>query len=835
MSPLRTQSLLVATLLGVGLCAGPRPALAERRCGTRSHQPLLGVLEQSSGHRTNCSAVWTNPDPSYADGGLLEFKIVVHVIESADGTDGGVTDEQIVEQIRVLNEDFRASGAADGSLDTELGFALATVDPEGRPTRGITRHQNDVWFADRRDYWAELAWDPERYINVYTNDAQGLLGYTYLPADSSSAPGDASDRIVIEWQHIGRDMGAAGNRGRTLTHEMGHYLGLDHTFAPNPTTPETFVCAPAEPPECYGSGDLVCDTPSEDSANEDCAPRQTCDSDDAVDNFMNYTPDACMNRFTSEQALRMRCSVLGYRPDIAWPAGRIAVTELPRLAGFARLGVELANDSAFTQSFTLQVASEDGEARFADGAGSSDGAASLETVALSPSELIAAEVRVPVADADVELVLQADSNLNERTAVLPVLIEHDPPPALTLTSDVVELAASADTPARFELTLANAGVLPETVVLNHESGFATDLLAESELSLAALESRAFYLEVAVPPTAAPGSRRSVVVTAQNARRPEAVQSLRLWVNVERFVDAHLRAEQEAVDVRPGQAGSLTFVLENRGNAEESYRLDVATPGPVSAWPRDWSVGPLAPLHRDGPSRLTVDYEVLPDARPGDDLLLTLTATANDTTLPAASAEVRLHVAETGHLALTPRLQTRTTDGTEPERFELVVGNRSGGTERITLELASESEVVTAPPSSISLAGGEERQVSFALRPRVKGAIERTAVTARSLDHPERSQTSEVLLALAPTTDSDAGDTVTGPSAPAGCSCRLGDPRGGPSPHRLAFLGAGAGLLLAARRRRRDQDESATSRRLATTSMGKSTCLVVRSSASNCKH
>ena len=114
----------------------------------------------------------------------------------------------------VLNEDFAAI------FDTTIQFELL----------GITRTVNDGWFTDSSSdeaaYKAALGVDPTRHLNVYTNDASGYLGYATFPAQSA---GSAVDGIVMNWAYVGgRNLPGAGvyNLGRTLVHEVGHYLGL---------------------------------------------------------------------------------------------------------------------------------------------------------------------------------------------------------------------------------------------------------------------------------------------------------------------------------------------------------------------------------------------------------------------------------------------------------------------------------------------------------------------------------------------------------------------------------------------------------------------------------
>jgi len=260
---------------------------------------------------SDCSFSFTNPSSEYDTVDIYEIPVVVHIIEHSNGS-GQISDALVHSQIDVLNEDFRALAGTPGAPGYDVGiqFVLASTDPAGNPTTGITRTVNDTWFADGGGYWNTLAWDTARYMNVYTNQAGGNLGYVpNLP--QGGLAGDPSDRIVILWSAFGR--GASGgppyDQGRTLTHEVGHYLGLEHTFDGG--------CAGATAPGCYSTGDLVCDTASEANPNYGCpAGAASCGSSDPIENYMDYSDDTCMELFTAEQSHHMRCSLLGYRSTL---------------------------------------------------------------------------------------------------------------------------------------------------------------------------------------------------------------------------------------------------------------------------------------------------------------------------------------------------------------------------------------------------------------------------------------------------------------------------------------------------------------------------------------
>ena len=286
------------------------------RCGVpdRAARAALLGFALEGGVPGDCTSSTTNPSSDYDSTVTYEIPVVVHVITTAGGV-GDVSDALIESQIDVLNEDFQAMLGTPGAAGTDvaLHFVLASEDPGGLPTTGITRSANTTWYNDGGSYWNTLAWDPNRYLNIYTNTAGGNLGYVpFLPTDGGGVfVGNANDRVVIHWQSFGRPAvgGPPYDQGRTVTHEVGHYLGLEHTFSG--------VCASGSSPACYSNGDLICDTNPEQNPVFGCpGSSNQCASADPYHNYLDYSDDTCMTEFTPEQARRMRCALEHYRPDL---------------------------------------------------------------------------------------------------------------------------------------------------------------------------------------------------------------------------------------------------------------------------------------------------------------------------------------------------------------------------------------------------------------------------------------------------------------------------------------------------------------------------------------
>ena len=295
-----------------------------RRCGVpdrETREMLFGAT--GTPLPADCSSSSTNPTTDYAPGSLLEIPVVVHILMDDSCTNGILSDAMVQSQIDILNEDFLALAGSNGAggTDAQVQFVLADEDPNGHPATGITRTCNTPWYNDNGTYWNTLAWDPNRYLNIYTNTASGNLGYVpFLPADAGgSLVGELFDRVVILWTAFGRDSDAAPyNQGRTATHEVGHYLGLEHTFYPQG------ACGSQSQPGCFGDGDLICDTLPQATPNFGCPDSATsCSTPDPFHNYMDYTDDLCMEEFTVEQSRRVRCSLQHYRPDLAVVAAQV--------------------------------------------------------------------------------------------------------------------------------------------------------------------------------------------------------------------------------------------------------------------------------------------------------------------------------------------------------------------------------------------------------------------------------------------------------------------------------------------------------------------------------
>ena len=256
--------------------------------------------------------------PAYLSGqrAVITIPIVFHVIHNGDavGSNENISQAQVNSQIDVLNEDYRKMLGTAGyntnavGADCEIEFCLAKIDPNGAVLAepGIDRRNmtSSSWSDANIDATLkpQTIWDPTRYFNVWTVNFGGssasLLGYAQFPSSSGlqglNANGGAAntDGVVISYKACGRvgNVASPYNKGRTLTHEIGHAFGLRHIWGDQ---------------SC--GNDYCDDTPTSQTSNYGCPSNlNTCGGAvDMVQNYMDYTDDACMNIFTNDQKTRM--------------------------------------------------------------------------------------------------------------------------------------------------------------------------------------------------------------------------------------------------------------------------------------------------------------------------------------------------------------------------------------------------------------------------------------------------------------------------------------------------------------------------------------------------
>jgi PKD repeat protein len=277
---------------------------------------------------------------SSSQGGLGTERIipvVVHVIQQTNTN--VISDDRVQSQIDVFNEDFGKYNADTSQIPLEfqgvaancnIRFCLAKIDPNGCPTTGINRFVDPVLAIHNMDdeglLKGAIQWDPHRYLNVWVpvTIEDGILGYATFPDWLGFDPG--SDGVVITGSSFGRGFGTpAGsyNLGRTGTHEVGHWLGLYHTFDGG--------CSGMSPQNCSSQGDMVCDTPPTSNSNFGCPNVQnTCnespvDANDQTMNYMDYTDDLCMQMFSLGQLLRID-SYLNSDRSMIWSDSNLTLT-----------------------------------------------------------------------------------------------------------------------------------------------------------------------------------------------------------------------------------------------------------------------------------------------------------------------------------------------------------------------------------------------------------------------------------------------------------------------------------------------------------------------------
>jgi len=301
-------------------------ATAERTRHLRHNHPQLGTQEAFEEWLRQKRMV---PSSRQRNNQVYTIPVVVHVVHNGEevGTGQNISYEQIRSQIDVLNEDFRRRPGTPGfnqnpvGTDVGIEFCLVSIDPDGNTLEepGVNRiNRFSAGFSSppfSNDYLDNIIkpqtiWDPDDYMNIWVCElgrrgGGGILGVAQMPFAPSLEGTNISraantDGVVIHYRAFGRvgDLQAPYVLGRTTTHEVGHFFGLLHIWGDGNCSVDDFCD----------------DTPLVDQEVYGCPiSAEGCEGKNMIENYMQYTDDACMNTFTNCQRERM-LTVLDHSP-----------------------------------------------------------------------------------------------------------------------------------------------------------------------------------------------------------------------------------------------------------------------------------------------------------------------------------------------------------------------------------------------------------------------------------------------------------------------------------------------------------------------------------------
>lgn len=319
---MRRSLLLILAFIAVHF------SFAQPRCGNELHTTQIFGLQRVVRPKTKprlkalrskaTSSKSTQNDTLFIP---VVFHVIFHDEESNLDFDIPLEESRFQQQLDSLNKDFARQNAdtintPDHFLEvvgkTNIQFVFAKQDPQGRPTTGIVRVQTPTQQftlseRDRTRISNTSNWPSDQYLNIWVADFDVTsLGYAQFPI--SNAPGlefehrfssnPKTDGVFMNYRYIGNNYVEDtdfNSVGRTLTHEIGHWLGLFHNFEGG----------------CSITGDFIDDTPSQSSPHTNQCPADSstdnsCAEEPAMfQNFMDYTQDVCMNLFTAMQVDRI--------------------------------------------------------------------------------------------------------------------------------------------------------------------------------------------------------------------------------------------------------------------------------------------------------------------------------------------------------------------------------------------------------------------------------------------------------------------------------------------------------------------------------------------------
>lgn len=331
--------------LFLGLIAAAPAIQAQRNCGTMDHfqqqlQNDPNVARLLAKEESRIQHYIRENGNQAGNRVVITIPTVVHVVYNTSVQN--ISTAQVQSQIDVLNEDFRKLNADAANVpaawtsiaaDTEIEFCLARRDPQGNPSTGITRTQTSTNSFSTNDNVKSSStggvdpWPAADYLNIWVcNLGFGLLGYAQFPGMSAS-----TDGVVIGYRYFGRTgtVSSPFNKGRTTTHEIGHWLNLRHIWGDDGGS-------------CNGS-DQVNDTPNMGDANYGCPTYPLTDNcatsapGAMFMNYMDYVDDACMYMFTTGQKNRMVAVLNGSRSSLQSSMGCVPINQAPDDASIAAI------------------------------------------------------------------------------------------------------------------------------------------------------------------------------------------------------------------------------------------------------------------------------------------------------------------------------------------------------------------------------------------------------------------------------------------------------------------------------------------------------------------
>ncbi|MBE2207553.1 MAG: T9SS type A sorting domain-containing protein [Saprospiraceae bacterium] len=302
-------SLLLLTLTAVWgqRNCGTMDVLTEQLQQNPALQQQMQSIEQHNDHYHN------HLHEQVGFRAVVTIPVVFHIIHNGDavGSNENISDALILAQLQQLNDDFRKLNTDAGLVpalfqglhaDTEIQFCLAQRKPDGTATNGINRVQYSqaTWTTSQVNSTVKPAtiWNRDQYLNVWSvafgGSSSGILGYAQFPGGAAS-----TDGVVVAYYSVGslamtNPGSSTFGKGRTLTHEVGHWLNLRHIWG-----------------DATCGNDLVADTPVHNTSNGGCPTYphlSTCTGTpvEMTMNYMDYTNDACMYMFTAGQKTRMQ-------------------------------------------------------------------------------------------------------------------------------------------------------------------------------------------------------------------------------------------------------------------------------------------------------------------------------------------------------------------------------------------------------------------------------------------------------------------------------------------------------------------------------------------------